>query len=63
MDAAVRETDAPTRTTKTCGPGVPMLALSSQRRFRVLRATVTKKPGHRGEPEVSRKTIAQGEPE
>ncbi len=63
MDAAVRETDVPTRTTKSWGPGVPTRALSSQRRFRVLRATVAKKPGHRGEPEVSRKTIAQGEPE
>jgi len=29
----------------------------------LLRATVTKKPGHRGEREISRKTIAQGRPE
>jgi hypothetical protein len=27
------------------------------------KATVAKEPGHRGEREVSRKTIAQGKPE
>jgi hypothetical protein len=32
-------------------------------RLSLLRATVTKKPGHRGEPVISRKTIAQGRPE
>src|SRR6266567_4842019 len=42
------------RTAKSCGPGAPTLALSSQRRFRVLRATVAKEPGHRGEREISR---------
>jgi hypothetical protein len=30
--------------------------------FRITLATVTNKPGHRGEREISRKTIAQGRP-
>jgi hypothetical protein len=45
------------RTAKSCGPGAAMLALSS---WSYLRVTVTKKPAHRGEHEVSRKAIAQG---
>ena len=48
------------RTAKSCGPGAPMLAPSSQRRFRVLRVMVAKQPGHQGEREVNRNTIAQG---
>jgi hypothetical protein len=51
------------RTAKSCGPGAPMLAPSSQRRFRGLRAMVAKEPGHQGELEISRNTIAQGRPD
>jgi hypothetical protein len=47
------------RTAKSCGSGAPMLA-SSLANFRG--ATVSNKPGHRGEREVSRKTIARGMP-
>jgi hypothetical protein len=50
------------RTAKPCGPGAPTLALSSQRRPRVSRATGAKEPGPRGERGVSRQTIAQGRP-
>jgi len=49
------------RTAKSCGPGAPTLALSFVEMIR--EATVAKKPGHRGEREVSRKTIARGKPE
>jgi hypothetical protein len=42
------------RTAKSCGPGAPMQALRSQRRSRVLRATVATKHGHRGEREGNR---------
>src|SRR5258707_4848150 len=48
------------RTAKSCGSDAPMLA-SSLANFRG--TTVSNKPGHRGEHEVSRKTIAQGEPD
>ncbi len=58
MDALARRRCASMRTAKPCGPDAPTLASSSRRRF--ARATVAKKPGHRGEHEVSRKTIAQG---
>jgi len=47
------------RTAKSCGSDAPMLA-SSLANFRG--TTVSNKPGHRGEREVSRKTIAQGRP-
>src|SRR5258706_7925095 len=47
------------RTAKSCGSDAPMLA-SSLANFRG--TTVSKKPGHRGEREVSRKTIARGMP-
>src|SRR5216117_1509191 len=53
----LRRTKTPRRTAKSCGPGAAMLALSL-RKFP--RATVAKKPAHRGEHEVSRKAIAQG---
>ncbi len=43
------------RTAKSCGPGAPMLALSSAESHRG--ATVATKPGHRGELEVSRKPL------
>src|SRR2546427_12705819 len=48
----LRRTKTPGRTAKSCGPGAAMLALSL-RKFP--RATVAKKPAHRGEHEVSRK--------
>ncbi len=51
------------RTAKSCGPGAPTLALSPQGMETSLRATVARKPGHRGEHEASRKTTAQGKPE
>src|SRR5258706_14925593 len=47
------------RTAKSCGSDAPMLA-SSLANFRG--TTVSSKPGHRGEREVSRKTIARGRP-
>src|SRR5258708_1194516 len=47
------------RTAKSCRSDAPMLA-SSLANFRGTR--VQKKPGQRGEREVSRKTIAQGRP-
>ena len=47
------------RTVKSCRSDAPMLASSLRE---VAEATVSNKPGHRGEREVSRKTIAQGRP-
>jgi hypothetical protein len=49
------------RTAKSCGPDTPTLVSSS--RNKTPRATVARKPGHRGECEVSRKTIARGMPD
>ena len=48
------------RTAKSCGPDAPMLAFKSRGVF--CAATVTTKPGHRGEHEIRRKAIAQGMP-
>src|SRR5712675_750001 len=48
-----------TRTAKSCGSDAPMLASSLREEAQ---ATVSNKPGHRGEREVSRKTIARGMP-
>jgi hypothetical protein len=45
------------RTVKSCRSDAPGLASSLREEAQ---ATVTTKPGHRGEREVSRKTIAQG---
>src|SRR5258705_13694213 len=45
------------RTAKSCGSDAPGLASSLREEAQ---ATVTTKPGHRGEREVSRKTIACG---
>ncbi len=60
MDAAARETSAACwRTAKSCRSGAPMLASSLREEAQ---ATVSNKPGHRGEREVSRKTIARGMP-
>src|SRR5258706_13784669 len=47
------------RTAKSCRSGAPMLVSSLREEAR---ATVSNKPGHRGEHEVSRKTIARGMP-
>jgi hypothetical protein len=44
------------RTAKSCGPDAPTLASSFAEA--TPQATVAKKPGHRGEREGSRKTIA-----
>src|SRR5213596_1097786 len=48
-----------TRTAKSCGSDAPMLASSLREEAQ---ATVSNKPGHRGEREGSRKTIARGMP-
>jgi hypothetical protein len=59
MDAAVRKTNAPRRTAKSCGPGAPTLVSS-------LRVTIRgrrwQKSPVTGEHEISFKTIAQGMP-
>src|SRR5258706_13917467 len=47
------------RTAKSCGSDAPGLASSLREEAQ---ATVSNKPGHRGEREVSRKTIARGMP-
>jgi hypothetical protein len=52
MDAGgAADESAGSRTVKSCGPDAPTLA-SSWRDFPL--TTVARKPGHRGEPEVSR---------
>src|SRR5712671_1042283 len=57
---AARETSAVCwRTAKSCGSDAPMLASSLREEAQM---TVSNKPGHRGEREVSRKTIARGMP-
>src|SRR6266403_5447645 len=48
-----------TRTAKSCRSDAPMLASSLREEAQ---ATVSNKPGHRGEREVSRKTIAREMP-
>ena len=50
------------RTAKSCGPDAPTLAFKSVMMLRITLMTVARKPGHRGELEVSRKTIVQGMP-
>src|SRR6266404_5243150 len=47
------------RTAKSCGSDAPGLASSLREEAQM---TVSNKPGHRGEREVSRKTIARGMP-
>ncbi len=49
------------RTAKSCGPDAPTLASSCAEFIRG--ATVANKPGHRGEREGNRNTIAQGKPD
>jgi hypothetical protein len=58
-----RETSAPMRTAKSCGPGAPTLALSFRRDTIPAKVTGAKEPGPRGEHEVTVKTIAQGRPD
>jgi hypothetical protein len=56
------------RTAKSCGPDTPMLVSSSRscvgptglRQNHIRGTTVAREPGHRGEREISRKTIACG---
>jgi hypothetical protein len=48
------------RTAKSCGPGAPTLAFKLVKEISL--ATVANKPGHRGEHEISVKTIARGMP-
>ena len=48
-----------TRTAKSCGSDAPMLASSLREEAQ---ATVSNKPGHRGEHEGNRNTIARGMP-
>ena len=64
MDERLRE-DVPreTRTAKSCGPDAPTLAFKLAMMLRITLMTVARKPGHRGEHEISRKTIAQGRPD
>jgi hypothetical protein len=50
----------PWRTAKSCGPDTPTLVSSL---LDDQQATVAKEPGHRGEHEISRNTIAQGVPD
>ena len=57
--AKARWTKRLLRTAKSCGPDTPTL-VSSWRSNPL--ATVARKPGHRGEHDISRKTIAQGMP-
>src|SRR5882724_9883060 len=52
--------DVDPRTAKSCGPDAPTLA--SSRRKTIPQATVANKPGHRGERDISVKTIAWGMP-
>src|SRR5712664_3003878 len=47
------------RTAKSCRSDAPKLASSLREEAQI---TVSNKPGHRGEREVSRKTIARGMP-
>src|SRR5260221_13678114 len=56
---AAPETKALSRTAKSCGSDAPRPASSLREEAQ---ATVPTKPGHRGEREVSRKTIARGMP-
>src|SRR5262245_10080345 len=66
MDAAgvrrvhTHRTKRSRRTAKSCGPGAATLA--SSRPGSVPPATVAKEAAHRGEHEISRKTIARGKP-
>jgi hypothetical protein len=56
----LHRTKTPQRTAKSCGPDAATLA--SSRLGGVPLATVAKKAAHRGEHEISHKTIARGKP-
>src|SRR5690242_10625637 len=60
MDALARETNAPMRTAKACGPDPPMLGSSLAGRS--AGRWWLKSTAHQGERAISRKTIAQGTP-
>ena len=61
MDAGgAADESAGSRTAKPCGPDAPTLASSWRSDPQT---TVARKPGHRGERVISRKTIAQGRPD
>jgi len=61
MGATCHKTSDAARTAKSCGPDAPTLAFKSRRS--VCAAMVARKPGHQGEHDISRKTIAQGRPD
>ena len=64
MDAAgAKDERATQRTVKSCGPDTPTLVSTRRQRSRVAPGMVARKPGHQGEREISRKTIAQGRPD
>jgi hypothetical protein len=50
------------RTAKSCGPDTPTLVPSCAK-LTLHAMTGARKPGPRGEPDISRKTIAQGRPD
>jgi hypothetical protein len=61
MDAdGAQRRSAPMRTAKSCGPDAPTLVSSWRKTIPLM--TVANKPGHRGERDISRKTIARGMP-
>ena len=53
----------PTRTAKSCGPDTPRQVSSWRTMLCIAPMTVATKPGHRGEREGNRKTIARGMPD
>jgi len=59
VDAAALLTNGAGASAKSCGSDAPMQASSLRE---AAQATVSNKPGHREEREVSRKTIARGMP-
>ena len=63
MDATARETSATEAYGEVVWSWRPDAGVKFLRGYRFSGATVTKKPGHRGEPVISRKTIAQGRPD
>jgi hypothetical protein len=62
MDAARQQTNDVPRTAKSCGPGAPMQALSSQRRLARLAGDGGNQAWSPRRPRISRKAIAQGRP-
>jgi hypothetical protein len=61
MDAGgATDESADLRTAKSCGSDASMVGVKSAMMLRITPMTVTTKPDHREEREVSRKTIACG---